>query len=44
MNEATTVTSEQLTTRAEPLLGWARRRARDLTPFVTLVVLFLFLA
>jgi ribose transport system permease protein len=42
MNEATTVTSKQLVARAEPLLGWARRRARDLAPFVTLVVLFLF--
>jgi ribose transport system permease protein len=42
MNEATTVTSKQLVARAEPLLGWARRRARDLAPFVTLVVLFIF--
>lgn len=42
MNEATTATSKQPVARAEPLLSWARRRARDLAPFVTLVVLFLF--
>ena len=42
MNEATTATPKQPVARAEPLLSWARRRARDLAPFVTLVVLFLF--
>ena len=42
MNEATTVQPEGFAARTGVLINWARRRARDLAPFVTLVVLLIF--
>jgi ribose transport system permease protein len=37
-----TTTAERRVARYAPLIGWARRRARNLAPFVTLVVLVVF--
>jgi len=42
MSEATSIKQNYLAGRAGVWLGWARRRARDLAPFVTLVVLVIF--
>ncbi|HEX9926273.1 MAG TPA: ABC transporter permease [Anaerolineae bacterium] len=42
MNEATTVQQKGLAAQTEVVINWARRRARDLAPFVTLVVLIIF--
>ena len=42
MNEATTVQQKGLAAQTEMMVNWARRRARDLAPFVTLVVLIVF--
>jgi len=42
MNEATTVQQKGLAAQTEMVINWARRRARDLAPFVTLVVLIIF--
>lgn len=41
-SEARSINQEQVMGRMELLGGWVRRRARDLAPFVTLVVLILF--
>lgn len=42
MNETTSYPQSQLSNRFATLAYWARRRARDLAPFVTLVVLMVF--
>lgn len=42
MSEASSVTQKQTIGGVESLLGWARRRARDLAPFITLVILIIF--
>src|SRR5688572_7514619 len=42
MSEAPSITQERVIGRTEVLIGWAKRRARDLAPFITLVVLIIF--
>lgn len=42
MNEATTAQPEGFAARTGGVITWARRRARDLAPFVTLMVLLIF--
>lgn len=42
MSEASSVTQKQSIGGVGSLLGWARRRARDLAPFITLVILIIF--
>jgi ribose transport system permease protein len=42
MNEATSIGQQPFAARLETVINWARRRARDLAPFVTLVVLVIF--
>jgi ribose transport system permease protein len=42
MSDATSIPQEGLPTRSGTVIDWARRRARDLAPFITLVVLVLF--
>jgi ribose transport system permease protein len=42
MNEATSVKQGLFAARVQALINWARQRARDLAPFVTLVVLVIF--
>lgn len=42
MSEASSVTQKQAIGGVGLLLGWARRRARDLAPFITLVILIIF--
>lgn len=42
MSEASSVTQKQTIGGVGSLLGWARRRARDLAPFITLVILIIF--
>src|SRR5689334_15224694 len=37
-----TATAERRSVQAKGMLGWARRRARDVAPFVTLVILVVF--
>jgi ribose transport system permease protein len=41
-SEANSINQERVIARAEVWMGWARRRARDLAPFITLVVLIIF--
>lgn len=42
MSEASSVTQKQAISGVGSLLGWAGRRARDLAPFITLVILIIF--
>lgn len=42
MNEATSIEQQPVAARLETAINWIRRRARDLAPFVTLVVLVIF--
>ncbi|MCB0153581.1 MAG: ABC transporter permease [Anaerolineae bacterium] len=42
MNEVTSIKHHPFLTRIEASINWARRRARDVAPFVTLVVLVVF--
>lgn len=42
MYKTTSLKQEQLAIHRNTLLGWARRRARDLAPFITLVALVVF--
>jgi ribose transport system permease protein len=42
MNEASSIKQERVTAQIDTLARWARRRARDLAPFITLVVLIIF--
>lgn len=42
MNEVTSIKQTGVAARTEGLIGWARRRARDLAPFMTLVALIIF--
>lgn len=42
MSEASSMIQERSISHIGVLIGWARRRARDLAPFITLVVLIIF--
>lgn len=42
MNEATSIRQQPFAARLQMAVNWARHRARDLAPFVTLVVLVIF--
>ena len=44
MYKTTSLKQEQLAIHRNTLLGWARRRARDLAPFITLVALVVLLS